>query len=55
MTIPTQLSLHGFIATVPELTFIGSGHARFYARAGVEQWRREPNGDFTKLDPSSAT
>ena len=51
MTIPTQLSLHGFIATVPELTFIGNGQARFYARAGTEQWRRETNGDFIKLDP----
>ena len=51
MTIPTQMSLHGFIATTPELTFIGNGEARFHARAGIEQWRREPNGDLTKLDP----
>ena len=51
MTIPTQLSLHGFIATAPELTFVGNGEARFHARAGIEQWRREPNGELTKLDP----
>ena len=51
MTIPTQLSLHGFIATAAELTFVGNGGARFHARAGIEQWRREPNGELTKLDP----
>jgi single-strand DNA-binding protein len=51
MTIPTQMSLHGFIATDPELTFIGRGVARFHARAGIEQWRREPSGDLTRLDP----
>ncbi len=53
MTIPTQLSLHGFIATAPELTFVGNGEARFHARAAIEQWRRELNGDLTKLDPVS--
>ncbi len=51
MAIPTQLSLHGFIATVPELTFTGNGQARFHTRAGTEQWPREPDGDVTKLDP----
>lgn len=52
MTIPTQLSLHGFIATPPELHFTGGGAARFHARIGVEQWRKEPDGTFTKLDPT---
>ena len=51
MTIPTQMSLHGFIATAPELTYGKSDVARFRARVGVEQWRREPDGSFTKLDP----
>src|SRR3546814_1048651 len=51
MTIPTQMSLHGFIATAPELTYGKSDVARFRARAGVEQWRKEPDGSFTKLDP----
>jgi single-strand DNA-binding protein len=51
MTIPTRMSLHGFIATPPELTFVGNGQARFHARAGIEQWRKEPNADLTKLDP----
>lgn len=51
MTIPTQMSLHGFIATTPELTYGTSNVARFRARIGVEQWRKEPDGAFTKLDP----
>ena len=49
--IPTQMSLHGFIATAPELTYGRSDVARFRARVGVEQWRKEPDGSFTKLDP----
>lgn len=50
MTIPTQMSLHGFIATAPELNFTGSGVARFHARVGVEQFRKEVDGSFSKLD-----
>jgi hypothetical protein len=53
MTIPTQISLQGFIATAPELTFTGKGHARFYCRVGIEQHRKEVDGSFTKLDPVS--
>jgi single-strand DNA-binding protein len=52
MTIPTQLSLHGFITTVPQLTFGDTGVARFYARVGVEHYRKETDGTFTKLDPT---
>lgn len=52
MTIPTQMSLHGFIATVPQLTFGDTGIARFYVRVGVEHYRKETDGNFTKLDPS---
>ena len=51
MTIPTQMSLHGFIATPPELTYSKNDVARFYARIGVEQWRKEADGSFTKLEP----
>ena len=29
MTIPTQMSLAGFIASTPQLNFTGSGVARF--------------------------
>lgn len=50
MTIPTQLSLNGFIATAPELTFTDKGHARVFRRVGIEQHRKEVDGSFTKLD-----
>lgn len=49
MTIPTQLSLHGYIATAPDLHFTDSGEPRFHARAGLQQWRKEPDGSFTEL------
>ena len=52
MTIPTQMSLHGFIATAPQLNFTGNGVARFYARVGIEHFRKETDGSFTKLDPT---
>ena len=51
MTIPTQMSLHGYIATAPELSFTDRGHARFYCRVGIEQHRKEVDGSFTRLDP----
>jgi single-strand DNA-binding protein len=50
MTIPTQMSLAGFIATTPQLNFTGNGVARFHARAGVEHFRRNDDGSFAKLD-----
>ena len=52
MTIPTQMSLQGFIATAPQLNFTGNGVARFYARVGVEHFRKDTDGSFTKLDPT---
>lgn len=51
MTIPTQMSLQGYIATAPELTFTGKGQPRFFCRVGIEQHRKEVDGSFTKLDP----
>ena len=51
MAIPTQLSLQGFIATEPQLSFGESGHARFYCRVGIEQHRKEADGSFTKVEP----
>lgn len=51
MSIPTQLSLHGYIATTPELTKTRDGSPRFHARIGVEQFRKEPDGSFAELDP----
>lgn len=50
MTIPTQMSLQGFIATTPQLTFTGNGVARFYARIGVEHFRKENDASYTKLE-----
>jgi single-stranded DNA-binding protein len=50
MTIPTQMSLQGFIATAPQLTFTGNGTARFYARIGVEHFRKETDASYAKLE-----
>lgn len=50
MSIPTQLSLHGYIATAPDLSKTRDGSPRFRARIGVAQFRKEPDGTFTKLD-----
>ena len=52
MSIPTQISLAGFIATVPDLHFSKSGAPRFHARVGCEHYRKEVDGSFTKLDPT---
>lgn len=52
MTIPTQMSLTGFIATAPQLTFGQNGVARLHTRVGVDQFRQEPDGGWTKLDPT---
>lgn len=51
MAIRTQESLSGFIATEPQLTYTDRGEARFYARFGQENFRREQDGTFTKLEP----
>lgn len=52
MAIHTQQSISGFIATDPQLTTTENGDARFYARFGQENYRREEDGSFTKLEPS---
>ena len=52
MSIPTQMSLAGFIATVPDLHFSEAGKPRFHARVGCEHFRKEVDGNFTKLDPT---
>jgi single-stranded DNA-binding protein len=52
MAIRTQQSISGFIATEPQLTHTDNGDARFYARIGQENYRREENGTFTKLEPT---
>jgi single-strand DNA-binding protein len=52
MSIPTQLSLAGFIASEPDLRFTTSGAEYVRVRVGVERWRKEVDGGFTKLDPT---
>ena len=52
MSIPTQMSLHGFIASAPQLNFNDRGVARLYARTGVEHYRKEQDGTFTQLEPT---
>lgn len=52
MAIRTQQSLSGFIATDPQLTYTERGEARFYARFGQENYRREQDGSFTKGEPT---
>ena len=52
MSIPTQMSLVGFIASEPDLHFTTAGAEYLRVRVGVEQWRKEVDGSFTKLDPT---
>jgi single-strand DNA-binding protein len=52
MSLPTQLSLAGFIAANPDLHFTTAGAEYVRLRVGVEQWRKEVDGSFTKLDPT---
>ena len=52
MSIPTQMSLVGFIASAPDLHFTKEGAECCRLRVGVEQWRKEVDGSFTKLDPT---
>ncbi len=52
MTIPTQLSLQGFIAPDPYLHFSENGTARFSARVGVLQFRLNSNGSNAQLKPT---
>lgn len=52
MSIPTQMSLVGFIASEPDLHFTSAGAEYLRVRVGVEQWRKEIDGSFTKLDPT---
>src|SRR6478609_10286373 len=52
MSIPTQMSLVGFVASAPELHFTKQGAECCRLRVGVEQWRKEVDGSFIKLDPT---
>jgi single-strand DNA-binding protein len=52
MTLHTQQSLSGFIASEPQHSVTESGDSRFYVRVGQPHFRREDDGSFTELDPS---
>ena len=52
MAIRTSPSINGFIASDPRLTFNDDGEARFYARIGIQHYRREDDGSFTELEPT---
>lgn len=52
MTFRAQQSISGFIASEPQLTQTDRGDARFYARFGQENFRREDDCTFTKLETS---
>ncbi|WP_293782248.1 single-stranded DNA-binding protein [uncultured Aeromicrobium sp.] len=50
MSMHTQTSTSGFIASDPQLSQTAKGDARFYARFGQEHYRREADGSFTQLE-----
>lgn len=52
MSIPTQMSLAGYIATPPQLRTTSQDTARMYVRVGVEHFRKEVDGTFTELEPT---
>lgn len=52
MTIHTQQSLSGFIASEPQQLVTENGDTRFYVRVGQHHFRREDGGGFTKLEPT---
>jgi len=50
MSIHTQESVSGFVATDPKLTTSENGNQRLYFRFGQEHFRREESGSFTQLE-----
>lgn len=50
MSIKQATVMVGHIAGDPRLTYNDEGVPRFYARVGVDYWRREDDGTFTKTD-----
>ncbi len=52
MSIHTQESVSGFVASEPQLTNSTSGNPRLYFRFGQEHFRREEDGTFTQLETS---
>lgn len=52
MAIPVQQSLAGFIASDADVSFTDTGITQVHYRVGVEHWRREQDGTYTRLDNS---
>ena len=50
MTIHTQESVSGFVASSPQLTQTEKGDARLHFRFGQEHFRKEDDGSFTQLE-----
>lgn len=52
MTLRTQQSVSGFIASEPQRSVTENGDIRFYARIGQPHFQRNEDGSFTALAPS---
>ncbi|MFC5932040.1 single-stranded DNA-binding protein [Cryobacterium melibiosiphilum] len=52
MTLHTQQSFSGFIASEPQQSLTEHSETRFYARVGQPHFRREDDGRFTALTPT---
>lgn len=52
MSIHTQQSLSGFIATEPRKSVTENGDTRLHVRIGQQHFQRNDDGTFTELDPS---
>lgn len=50
MSIQTQQSVAGFVASTPQLSHTERGDARLYFKIGIEHYRREADNSFTKLE-----
>lgn len=50
MTIQTQQSISGFIASEPQLSHTERGDARMYVKVGIEHFRKEQDNSYTKLE-----
>lgn len=52
MTLHTQESVSGFIASEPQRSVTDKGDTRFYVRIGQPHFRRNDDGSFTELAPT---
>lgn len=52
MSLHTQQSLSGFIASDPQRSLTTNGDVRYYARIGQQHFLRNDDGSFTELDPT---